>query len=143
MLFNDPKCYSEVVLIPSVILKQTILSGGPQHKCVFLILQLSVSEILLKILFIYFWTEGKGGRKRGRETSMCGCLSHTLYRAPGLQPRHVSQTGNQTSSSLVHRPALNPLSHTSQGSVSEILTCMSHPEDLLKHRFLGSTLNAI
>ena len=24
-----------------------------------------------KILFIYFWREGKGGRKRGRETSMC------------------------------------------------------------------------
>ena len=26
--------------------------------------------------FIYlFFREGKGGRKRGRETSMCGCLS--------------------------------------------------------------------
>ena len=28
-----------------------------------------------KILFIYFWREGKGGRKRGRETSV-GCLSN-------------------------------------------------------------------
>ena len=28
-----------------------------------------------KILFILFWREGKGGRKRGRETSMCGCPS--------------------------------------------------------------------
>ena len=26
-----------------------------------------------KILFIYF-REGNGGKKRGRETSMCGCL---------------------------------------------------------------------
>ena len=38
----------------------------------------------LKVLFIF--REGKGGRKRGRETSMCGCL----LRAPHcLQPRHV------------------------------------------------------
>ena len=29
------------------------------------------------------------GRKRGRETSMCGCLSHTSHQGPGLQPRHV------------------------------------------------------
>ena len=27
-----------------------------------------------KILFIYFYREGKGRSKRGRETSMCGCL---------------------------------------------------------------------
>ena len=26
-------------------------------------------------------------------------------------------TGNQTSDPLVHRPALNPLTHTSQGSI--------------------------
>ena len=32
--------------------------------------------IFLKILFIYF-REGMGGRKRRRETSMCGCLLHT------------------------------------------------------------------
>ena len=43
----------------------------------------------LKILFIYFWREGKWGRKRGREISMCGCLSCVPYWGPGLQPRHV------------------------------------------------------
>ena len=32
--------------------------------------------LFLKILFIYFWREGKGGRKRGRETLMCE--SHPL-----------------------------------------------------------------
>ena len=36
---------------------------------------------------------GKGGRKRWRETSMCGCLSHTPFRWPGLQPRHVPWRG--------------------------------------------------
>ena len=30
-----------------------------------------------------------GGRKRGKETSMCGCLSCPPYWGPGLQPRHV------------------------------------------------------
>ena len=32
--------------------------------------------------FIYF-REGKGGRKRGRETSVCGCLSQAPNRGPG------------------------------------------------------------
>ena len=48
---------------------------------------------LKKILFIYFQREGKGGRKRGRETSMCSCLSHAPYWGPGLQPRHVPWLG--------------------------------------------------
>ena len=43
----------------------------------------------LKNLFL----EGKGGRKRGRETSMCGCLLHTHYWGPGLQSRHVPWLG--------------------------------------------------
>ena len=36
-------------------------------------------------LFLYYrflkfiFREGKGGEKRGRETSMCGCLSHATY----------------------------------------------------------------
>ena len=34
--------------------------------------------------------EGKGGRKRGRETSMGSCLSCALHHwGPGPQPRHV------------------------------------------------------
>ena len=68
---------------------------------------------LLKILFIF--REGKGGRKRGRKTSMCGCLPLTSYWGPGLQPRHVPQTNNWTGDPLVRRLVLNPLSHTSQG----------------------------
>ena len=53
------------------------------------ILALYLSIYLLKILFTYFEREGKGGRKRGRETETCGCLSHTPHQEPGLQPRHV------------------------------------------------------
>ena len=41
-------------------------------------------------LFLFIFREGKGGRKRGRETSMCGCLSHAPYWGPGLQCRNVS-----------------------------------------------------
>ena len=44
--------------------------------------------------FIYFLQiERKGGRKRGRETSMCGCLLHAPYWGPGLHPRHVPWLG--------------------------------------------------
>ena len=50
---------------------------------------------LFKILFIYFLQSRKGGRKRGRETSMCGCLLCVSYWGPGLQPRHVPWLGIQ------------------------------------------------
>ena len=40
--------------------------------------------------FIYSFLErGEGRRKRGRDTSMCGCLSLAPYWEPGLQPRQV------------------------------------------------------
>ena len=65
---------------------------------------------------IYFEREGKGGRKSGRETSMCGCL---LWVCPQLRTWPATQAcaliGNPTGHPLVHRLALNPLSHTSQG----------------------------
>ena len=47
-----------------------------------------------KTLFIYLFLErGKGGRKRGRETSMCGCLLCAPHWGPSLQPRHVPWLG--------------------------------------------------
>ena len=60
------------------------------------------------LLFSFFLREGKGGRKRGRETSN-GCLSQAPNGAYSL-------TGNQPGDLLVHMPALHPVSHTSQGS---------------------------
>ena len=57
--------------------------------CVFFFL-----KILFVYLFIYLFIErGKGGRKRGRETSMCGCLLSTSYWGPGPQPRHAPWLG--------------------------------------------------
>ena len=38
---------------------------------------------------IYLFLETREGRKKGRETKMCGCLLHSPYCGPGLQPRHV------------------------------------------------------
>ena len=57
--------------------------------------------------FLYLFLER--GEGRGRETSMSGCLSRNTSMGPGPQPRH------RISDPLVHRPALSPLSHISQG----------------------------
>ena len=43
--------------------------------------------------FIYLFLERGEGRERGRDTSMCDCLSHAPNLGPGLQPRHVPQLG--------------------------------------------------
>ena len=53
--------------------------------------QLGLFSCLFKKDFIYFY--GKGGRKRERETSMCGCLSHAHNWGPGPQPTHVTWLG--------------------------------------------------
>ena len=50
-----------------------------------------IVSFFLKISFIYFLDRGR--RKRGRVTSMCGCLSHTFHWGPGPQPRHVPWLG--------------------------------------------------
>ena len=52
-------------------------------------LQLPEKNMLILFLKTLLLREGKGGRKKGRETSMCGCLPCAPYWGPGLQPRHV------------------------------------------------------
>ena len=54
-------------------------------------------------------TEEKGGR----ETPMCGCLSHTPSRGTWPTTQACALTGNRTSDPLFRRLVLNPLSHTS------------------------------
>ena len=50
----------------------------------------NLGQVTLSRLFIFFnFGEGKGRRKRGRETSMGGCLSRAPYWGPGPQSRHV------------------------------------------------------
>ena len=39
--------------------------------------------------FIYLFLDRGEGKERGREISMCGCLSHAPYWGSGPQPRHV------------------------------------------------------
>ena len=53
-------------------------------------LYVNICSFLKKILF---FLEGKGVRQRGKETSVCGCLSNTPHWGPGLQPRHVPWLG--------------------------------------------------
>ena len=67
-----------------------------------------------KRFYLFIFREGKGGRKRRRETSMCGYPSHALT---GDLPasRACALSGNRTGDLFIRRPALNPLSHTSQG----------------------------
>ena len=52
-----------------------------------------IQSSFFKNLFIYLFLERGEGRERGRETSMCGCLSHTFHWGPGPQPRHVPWLG--------------------------------------------------
>ena len=67
-----------------------------------------------KILFIYFQREEKGERKRERNISVGLSLMHPLLGSwPGTQT--CALTGNRTCDPLVCRPALNTLSHPSQG----------------------------
>ena len=47
----------------------------------------------LKRFYLFIFRERKGGRKRGREPSICGCLLCVPYWGPGLQPRHVPWLG--------------------------------------------------
>ena len=80
-------------------------------------------NILKFYVFIYLFLErGEGREQRRRETSMCGWLPlacHQLGTWPATQA--CALTGNQTSDPLVHRLALNPLSHTSPGQIIKIL----------------------
>ena len=65
-------------------------------------------------MFYLCLEKGKGGRKIGKETSiqqtwlLLECPLRGTWSA--TQARALTQTGDP----LVHKPALNPLSHTSQ-----------------------------
>ena len=74
-----------------------------------------------KILFIYFLEREEGRRgERERNISVWLPLVHLLLGTwPATQACVL--TGNRTGDPLVHRPMLNPLSYTSQGTIAEIL----------------------
>ena len=68
-------------------------------------------------LFIYLFVErGREGEERERHINVWLPLMRPLLGTwPETQARAL--TGNRTGNPLVHRPALNPLSYTSQGDV--------------------------
>ena len=84
-------------------------------------------------LFICLFLER--GERRGKkgEKYQCVVASHTSPPLPGTWPttQTCALTRNQTSNTLVCRPALSPLSHTSQGpkyfssEINFILVCIS------------------
>ena len=69
------------------------LKLSSKYSTFFAILSFSPQQLISLSLFfkgfIYLLREEKGGRKRRRETSMCDCLSHAPYWAPGMQLRHM------------------------------------------------------
>ena len=75
----------------------------------------------VKKLFIYFQREGKGPRKRGRETWM---LERNINQLPLICPlsgtRPATQacalTRNQTGDLFLYKQTSHPLTHTSQGN---------------------------
>ena len=72
----------------------------------------STVNISVLLLFIYLFRRREGERERN--ISLWLPLVHPLLGTwPATQA--FALTGNQTGDLLVHRPALSPLSHTSQG----------------------------
>ena len=80
-----------------------------------MIMVVVVTVIFVKILFIYLFLERGEGREKEKERNINMWLPLTCPLL-GVWPatQACAQTGNRTSDPLVCRPALYPLSHTSQ-----------------------------
>ena len=79
----------------------------------------------LKIVFICFFRQGGREREREQNTNVWLPLAHPpLGTWPATQA--CALTGNQFSDPLACRPALSPLSHTSQGPFIHFLIERSH-----------------
>ena len=94
---------------------------------------------LKRILFIYFYREGTGGRRkeRGGETSISQRYINLLpltcsQLGTWLATQACALTENQTGDPLVCRRTLNPLSHTSLGSTRHLVPALAD----LKRSFL-------
>ena len=89
-------CNYQLVLLNPITIFTTSSSNHQNVLCIYdsvsILLEFSFCLFIIYFrrfyLFIYFQTEGKGGRKRVREASMCGCLSCAPHREPGPKPRH-------------------------------------------------------
>ena len=71
---------------------------------------------LFEDFYLFIFRERKGGRKKGREASICGCVLHVPPWGPGPPAtKACALVGNQTGDPLVCRQAVSPLIRTSQG----------------------------
>ena len=80
------------------------------------------------LVFFKFYLFLEKGREKEREKNISVWLplvDPQLGTWPSTQA--CALTGNQTVNPLVHRPALNPLSHTCQGPYL-FLSLLSHPD---------------
>ena len=93
-----------------------LLTYRSSRRYLFIYLWLYIYLFVIHDLFIYFILDRgeRRGKERERNISVWLLLMCPLL---GTWPptQACALTGNQTGSSLVHRPALNSLSHTSQG----------------------------
>ena len=95
-----------------------------------------ITTLFLKKDFLNLFLEIGEGREKAKETSMCGCLLHTPYWGPnpGMCPDR-----ERTSNPLVHKPALSPLSHTSQGPITILknafITCHVFTATLIRVQY--------
>ena len=75
--------------------------------------------LFFKRFYLFIFRERKREGEREGEKHQCVVVfCATLHWGPGRKPRHHQAralTGNGTGDPLIRRPALNPLSHASQG----------------------------
>ena len=73
--------------------------------------------------FIYLFLERGEGMEKEKERNISVWLP-LMHPQTGTWPTTQAHalTGNRTGDSLVHRPALNPLSYTSQGQYGNLLS---------------------
>ena len=81
-------------------------------KCIVIQLQLSAFSHHPLRFYLFIFRERGREREREGEKHQCVVASHT---PPPTGDTAHNPAGNQTSPPWVHRPALNPLSYTSQG----------------------------
>ena len=123
ILIRDYQSYSCVLSIDQFLSRLLVFTSliPVDNKCNLRIILFFFLQVYFFLRFYLFSErEGKGGRKRIRETSMCGRNINWLPLACpqlGTQPtiQTCALTGNQTGNLLVHRRVLNPLRYTSQG----------------------------
>ena len=96
----SPPLFPRLTFPPSPILASASCrtEANAEGACLPIERTFSVKDQTVEILgFVglkgFFFRKWKGGRKREKKTSLCGCVSHTPHKGPGLQPRHVPRMG--------------------------------------------------